>query len=170
LKVKIKSKINPYLSPRKEEFRKMVRVTISKLLPENVVDDLAALMLTDRQIIELCWNDGLDFLLDETSWTVERKIRREKHPTVDEVKAYCAERGAGIDAEKWFDHYVSNGWKVGQNPMRDWKAAVRTWERSGFNGNGNGSARRADCSMSDSPAAKVKLQQQEYLERKAARL
>ena len=35
-----------------------------------------------------------------------------------------------MDAEKWFNYYSANGWKVGKNPMKDWKAAVRTWERS----------------------------------------
>lgn len=51
-------------------------------------------------------------------------------PTLDEVKQYCFERKNNVDAEKWFDYYTSNGWKVGKNPMKDWKAAVRTWERS----------------------------------------
>jgi len=50
-------------------------------------------------------------------------------PSLDEVKQYCLERDKGIDAEKWYNHYTSNGWKVGKNPMKDWKAAVRTWER-----------------------------------------
>ena len=52
-----------------------------------------------------------------------------KHPTLYEVKAYCSERGNKVDPERWFDYYTSNGWKVGKNPMKDWKAAVRTWER-----------------------------------------
>ena len=52
-----------------------------------------------------------------------------KYPTLEEVKAYCSERGNKVDPERWFDYYTSNGWKVGKNPMKDWKAAVRTWER-----------------------------------------
>ena len=51
------------------------------------------------------------------------------HPTLDEVKEYCSDRGNKVDPERWFDYYTSNGWKVGKNPMKDWKAAVRTWER-----------------------------------------
>jgi hypothetical protein len=51
-------------------------------------------------------------------------------PTVQEVEAYVAERGSGIDAGHWVDHYESNGWKVGKNSMKDWRAAVRTWERN----------------------------------------
>lgn len=50
-------------------------------------------------------------------------------PTVDEVKAYCKERGKGVDPERWWNYYEANGWKVGKNPMRNWQAAVRTWEK-----------------------------------------
>lgn len=50
-------------------------------------------------------------------------------PTVEEVKAYCEERKNGIDAEAFVAHYGSKGWKVGNNPMADWKASVITWER-----------------------------------------
>ena len=49
-------------------------------------------------------------------------------PTLEEVTAYCRERNNGISAESFIDYYTANGWKVGGNPMRDWKAAVRTWE------------------------------------------
>ena len=51
-------------------------------------------------------------------------------PSLDEVKAYCAERGNDVDPQRWMDYYQSNGWKVGKNQMRDWKAAVRSWERN----------------------------------------
>lgn len=50
-------------------------------------------------------------------------------PTVDEVRAYCLERSNNVDAEKFVDFYTAKGWKVGKNPMKDWRAAVRTWER-----------------------------------------
>jgi hypothetical protein len=53
-------------------------------------------------------------------------------PSLTEVSAYCKERGNKVDPQKWMDHYSSNGWRVGRNPMRDWRAAVRTWERSEF--------------------------------------
>ena len=48
-------------------------------------------------------------------------------PTVDEVKAYCTEKGYVVDPERFVDFYTSNGWRVGKNPMKDWKAAVRNW-------------------------------------------
>lgn len=51
-------------------------------------------------------------------------------PTVEEVRAYCNERGNSIDAEQFVDYYDAVGWLVGRGkPMKDWKAAVRTWEK-----------------------------------------
>ena len=49
-------------------------------------------------------------------------------PTVDEVRAYCQERGNNIDPQRFVDFYESKGWFVGKNKMKSWKAAVRTWE------------------------------------------
>lgn len=50
-------------------------------------------------------------------------------PTVDEIKDYCLERNNNVDAEKFYDFYQAKGWMVGKNKMKDWKAAVRTWEK-----------------------------------------
>lgn len=49
-------------------------------------------------------------------------------PTPEEVQAYCNERNNGISGQQFYDFYSSKGWKVGSQPMKDWKAAVRTWE------------------------------------------
>lgn len=60
-------------------------------------------------------------------------ISKFKKPTVIEIQAYCDERKNGIDANQFFDHYQSNGWRVGgKAPMKDWKASIRTWERNGY--------------------------------------
>lgn len=55
-------------------------------------------------------------------------------PTVDEVALYCVERKNHVNAEKFVDYYTANGWKVGGKglPMKDWRAAIRTWERSEY--------------------------------------
>lgn len=55
--------------------------------------------------------------------------RRFTSPTLEEVQRYCLENGYDIDAERFIDYYTSNGWMVGKNKMKDWKAAVRTWAR-----------------------------------------
>lgn len=57
---------------------------------------------------------------------------RAEPPTLDEIKAYCRERRSTVSAEAFYDFYTANGWKQGQGqgkPIKDWKAAVRTWER-----------------------------------------
>jgi hypothetical protein len=50
--------------------------------------------------------------------------------SLEDVQRYCRERENRVDPQRFFDYYTSNGWKVGRNPMKDWKAAVRTWERN----------------------------------------
>lgn len=54
--------------------------------------------------------------------------RKKIPPTLDMVRAYCKSRGNNVNPEEWMDHYDSNGWMVGRNHMKDWQAAVRTWE------------------------------------------
>ena len=51
-------------------------------------------------------------------------------PTVEEIKNYCLERKNNIDANSFFDYYESKGWMIGKNKMKDWMAAIRTWERN----------------------------------------
>lgn len=51
-------------------------------------------------------------------------------PTIADVRLYCAQRKNQVNAERWYAHYESNGWMVGKNKMKDWKAAVRTWEHN----------------------------------------
>ena len=64
-------------------------------------------------------------------------------PSVDEVSGYCQERGNGVDAQAFVDFYASKGWMVGKNKMRDWRAAVRNWERKEVN-RGTGKNQRDD--------------------------
>jgi hypothetical protein len=61
---------------------------------------------------------------------VKAKVKRFVKPTIEEVADYCNERNNDVDAEKFYDYYSSNGWKVGKNAMKDWKASVRTWEKN----------------------------------------
>lgn len=51
-------------------------------------------------------------------------------PTVEEVRAYCTQKGFGFDPEKFIDNYASKGWMIGSTKMKDWKAAARNWDRS----------------------------------------
>lgn len=99
-----------------------------KLLPEpdNLLDNVQ-----DNVPQEL--RDKSIELRDNNSEKVNKRSAQNKRfvpPTVDEVRAYCKERGNNIDAESFVDYYTSTGWLVGKKPMKDWKASVRTWERN----------------------------------------
>lgn len=59
-------------------------------------------------------------------------VTRFKKPTLEEVEEYCLERKNNIDAENFINFYDSKGWKVGNTPMKDWKACIRTWEKKSF--------------------------------------
>lgn len=63
----------------------------------------------------------------ETPKGEKKTASRFSAPTVDEVRAYAQEKGFSIDPEHFVDYYTSNGWRVGRNPMKDWRATVRTW-------------------------------------------
>ena len=67
--------------------------------------------------------------LGDEDINVPTTTKRFSPPTVEEVRAYCYERGNGVDPQRFVDYYTSNGWMVGKNKMKDWKAAVRTWEK-----------------------------------------
>jgi len=70
----------------------------------------------------------------------EKGKDRFKPPTVEDVSEYCQQRKNRVDPQTWIDFYQSKGWMVGSNKMKDWKAAVRTWERRPSNGNGKQSS------------------------------
>lgn len=64
-----------------------------------------------------------------TNVDTKKTAKRFSRPTVSEVRDYIAEQGYSVDAEAFIDFYEAKGWRVGNNPMKDWRAAVRTWER-----------------------------------------
>ena len=65
----------------------------------------------------------------------DKRIKREskkresrfQRPTLPEIQDYVFEKALNVDPERFFDYYESNGWRVGRNPMKDWKAALRNW-------------------------------------------
>lgn len=71
----------------------------------------------------------------EKELEIEKEVKRKRFipPTLEEVQAYCTERQNDVDAERFIDYYTANGWTQGKGkPVKDWKACVRTWERSGY--------------------------------------
>ena len=73
-----------------------------------------------------------DIEIDSSAKSTTTKRKRFEKPTLSQITQYCLERNNNVNAEQFFDYYESNGWKVGKNAMKDWKACVRTWERNGY--------------------------------------
>lgn len=75
---------------------------------------------------------GEDIVGDVPDINVGHKTTRRRFtpPTVEEVRTYCRERQNMVDPQRFVDYYTANGWMVGKNKMKDWKAAVRTWEQN----------------------------------------
>lgn len=69
--------------------------------------------------------------IDIKKENTKRKVFQK--PTIKEIDDYCKERKNNVRPEQFYDFYESKGWVVGKSPMKDWKAAVRTWEKSRTN-------------------------------------
>jgi hypothetical protein len=75
-----------------------------------------------------CHATDIDKEIDKDK-EIDIKVRRFTPPTPTEVQQYCSESGHYIDADAFVDFYNSKNWMVGKNKMKDWKSAVRNWER-----------------------------------------
>lgn len=83
----------------------------------------------------------------------KREPKRFVKPTVEQIEAYCRERNNGVNAQQFVDFYEAKGWLIGKNPMKDWKAAVRTWEQR----DGRGQKQQTKRGATPAPAEKIKL-------------
>lgn len=78
-------------------------------------------------------NDNVNVKKKDTSVSKE-KASRFIPPTLEDIKAYCEEKGYKLDYNRFIDYYTSNGWMVGKNKMKDWRACVRNWARKDSSG------------------------------------
>ena len=101
------------------------------LLNGNVTDNV---IVTEGNATDIDKDKEEDIDKDKEKENNNKPQKRFVKPTLEEVQAYCQERNNGVDAQKWYDYYTANGWKVGRNPMKDYKASIRTWERNDQNG------------------------------------
>ncbi|MBP0976579.1 MAG: hypothetical protein J6P89_00150 [Oscillospiraceae bacterium] len=128
-----------YILDKISEFEKRKEAKENKLT--NTYTDTYTETDTDTDTeVSIGYRYPIDTLSDKTT-EQEDKPKRKKFvkPSVDDVLAYCRERSNQVDPQRFYDYYESNGWKVGKNTMKDWKAAVRTWERNDYSGNSRGS-------------------------------
>lgn len=96
---------------------------------------------------------------EDNKTKTKTSIGRFTPPTREEVAAYIAEKGYRVDPDRWMAYYESNGWKVGRNPMKDWKAAVVTWARNGI-----------DAKQPAKAASQAQYSQRTYEERKPTQM
>lgn len=82
--------------------------------------------------IELEKDKEIEKEIHSSAKSTTTKRKRFEKPTLSQITQYCLERNNCVNAEQFYDYYESNGWKVGKNAMKDWKACVRTWERNGY--------------------------------------
>ena len=75
------------------------------------------------------FTDNTNININNNNLTDSNRKALFKKPSINEIRDYCNERGNNIEAEAFIDFYESKDWKIGKNKMKDWKAAVRTWER-----------------------------------------
>ena len=102
------------------------RVNIYK--PDSKQIETRVITLVNSSIKEKL-TDNNNININNTNLTDSNRKVRFKKPSVIDIIDYCKERNNNIDAEAFIDFYESKDWKIGKNKMKDWKAAVRTWER-----------------------------------------
>ena len=76
-------------------------------------------------------HNNIDDNIDINNTLSNKGKAKFQKPSLEEIRLYCQERNNSVEPEKFFDFYESKGWVVGKSPMKDWKAAVRTWEQRG---------------------------------------
>ena len=117
-----------------EKFRKPLLNQINSIKNKDFKDFLTDLF-NGKDTVSIPYPYGIDTTVTVTDTVTDTKesITKEKKskfpPTLEEIKTYCQERGNYVDAQAFMDFYDSKGWMIGKNKMKDWKAAVRTWER-----------------------------------------
>lgn len=111
---------------RISEERKQNKLTQSRNLEEICKKS------TPEIEIELEKDIEIEKEIHSSAKSTTTKRKRFEKPTLSQITQYCLERNNNVNAEQFFDYYESNGWKVGKNSMKDWKACVRTWERNGY--------------------------------------
>ncbi len=79
--------------------------------------------------IKVPHTDNNEYININNNSLYKKGSSRFQKPTIEEIRQYCLEEGYNVDAEQFYNFYESKGWLVGKSPMKDWKAAVRTWEQ-----------------------------------------
>ena len=114
---------------RKREYRQRIEIERT-----NVQTNLRQISDKNPPEIEIELEKDIEIEkeIHSSAKSTTTKRKRFEKPTLSQITQYCLERNNSVNAEQFYDYYESNGWKVGKNAMKDWKACVRTWERNGY--------------------------------------
>lgn len=120
-------------------------IQADRFKPTTYVEEKSTLMLDQKKAYTECIQNGytldtqvsigkdsIELGKDSIEVSAESSAdtpKRFRKPTLEEVSAYCKERKNNVNPQRFIDFYTSKGWKVGKEPMKDWKACVRTWEQ-----------------------------------------
>lgn len=140
---------------RKEEIIKLALLTFEKLGMIEIDNDIIAITNWEKhqnveqmEKLKLQWKDASQRYREKQKQklleshnssydghnTDKNRIDKIRNifipPTLENVLEYCKERKNNVDAERFVNFYSSKGWMIGKNKMKDWKAAVRTWEKN----------------------------------------
>lgn len=101
---------------------------------QKMTDDMTGKRQANDRQIDRQMTDELTPLNQYNKENKYNKVTTNKRgafapPTPDKVNEFCQSKGIVIDIDRFMDYYTSNGWMVGRNRMKDWKAAVRNWAR-----------------------------------------
>ncbi len=116
---------------------KLTRIIITKYSDyqdvRTIANGLATSQTTSNATNERQGSDKPTTTTNKDNHITKKPVKRFVPPTKQEVFDYCQERKNKVDANKFFNHYESNGWLVGKNKMKKWRAAIVTWEGNDFN-------------------------------------
>ena len=79
--------------------------------------------------IKVPHTDNNEYININNNSLYKKGSSRFQKPTIEEIRQYCLEKGYNVDAEQFFNFYESKGWVVGKSPMKNWRAAVSTWNK-----------------------------------------
>lgn len=108
---------------------KMVRFDGRKRYVERAIQFKADLNNSSMQDGTLVQHTNIENKYINNNSLYKRGSSHFQKPSLDDIRAYCISRGNQVDPEQFFNFYESKGWIIGKSSMKDWRAAVRTWEK-----------------------------------------
>ena len=108
---------------------KMVRFDGRKRYVESTIQFKADLNNSSMQDGTLVQHTNIENKYINNNSLYKKNSSHFQKPSLDEIREYCISRGNKVDPEQFFNFYESKGWIIGKSPMKDWRAAVRTWEK-----------------------------------------